>query len=78
MLGLEFRRRKRREEDVETTGFQRDENPKRIASIVSFMTDCHNVIQNPLLCAVQSDICGKVTGSTGPIPARGRSTPPPR
>lgn len=47
--------------ETETTGFQRDENKKRIESLVAFMKDHRNVIQNPLLCATQTDICGKVT-----------------
>jgi hypothetical protein len=47
-------------DDAETIGFQRDENKKRIESIVAFMKDHHNVIQNPLLCAKQYDKCGKV------------------
>jgi hypothetical protein len=46
--------------DAETTGFQRDENAKRIESLVAFMKDNNNVIQNPLLCATQTDKFGKV------------------
>ena len=52
--------KKRTSDDAETTGFQRDENEKRIDDLVSFMRDPHNVIQNPLLCATQSDLCGSV------------------
>jgi hypothetical protein len=52
--------KKRTSDDAETTGFQRDENEKRVDELVSFMRDPHNVIQNPLLCATQSDLCGFV------------------
>jgi len=52
--------KKRTSDDAETTGFQRDENEKRVDELVSFMRDPHNVIQNPLLCATQSDLCGSV------------------
>lgn len=38
----------------ETTGFQRDEDEKRIKALVKFMNDGTNIIQNPLLCATQS------------------------
>lgn len=52
--------KKRASDDAETTGFQRDENEKRIDDLVAFMRDPHNVIQNPLLCATQADLCGSV------------------
>jgi hypothetical protein len=52
--------KKGQEDDKETVGFQRDENQKRIESLVAFMKDHRNIIQNPLLCATQSDSCGKV------------------
>jgi len=35
----------------ETTGFQREEDPKRIKDLVEFYSNDKNVIQNPLLCA---------------------------
>jgi hypothetical protein len=59
------------ETTAETTGFQRDENDKRIASIVTFLSDSRNVIQNPLLCAIQSTCSGKVTF----IPDSGQDDP---
>ena len=40
----------------ETTGFQRDEDEKRIKALVKFMNDGTNIIQNPLLCATQYTI----------------------
>jgi hypothetical protein len=52
--------KKGQEDDKETIGFQRDENRKRIESLVAFMKDSKNIIQNPLLCATQSEICGRV------------------
>jgi len=52
--------------DAETVGFQRDENQKRIDSIVSFLRDPRNIIQNPLLCATQSETCGQVRFAPDP------------
>jgi hypothetical protein len=40
--------------DQETTGFQREENKKRIKEIASFYHNEKNIIQNPLLCAIQN------------------------
>ncbi|MFN6484119.1 MULTISPECIES: hypothetical protein [unclassified Nostoc] len=37
----------------ETTGFQREENPKRIKEIGEFYRNEKNIIQNPLLCALR-------------------------
>jgi hypothetical protein len=37
----------------ETTGFQREENGKRINELVEFYSSDKNVIQNPLLCATR-------------------------
>lgn len=37
--------------DTEAVGFQRTENPKRLAELASFFGTRANVIQNPLLCA---------------------------
>lgn len=38
---------------VETAGFQREEKPRRVADIAAFMSEPKNVIQNPLLAAIQ-------------------------
>lgn len=43
------------EEAVETAGFQREERQSRVADIAAFMHNPANVIQNPLLAAVQDD-----------------------
>ncbi|QWV98233.1 hypothetical protein KP005_02775 [Geomonas nitrogeniifigens] len=40
--------------DVETAGFQREENPKRISELKEFYQNKENIIQNPLLCALRS------------------------
>ena len=37
----------------ETTGFQREEDKKRIKELVDFYSNDSNVIQNPLLCATR-------------------------
>jgi hypothetical protein len=37
----------------ETTGFQREEDKKRIKELVKFYSNKNNVIQNPLLCATR-------------------------
>ncbi|HLO49049.1 MAG TPA: hypothetical protein VK211_11595, partial [Kamptonema sp.] len=39
--------------DQETTGFQREENKKRINEIMNFYENEKNIIQNPLLCALR-------------------------
>jgi hypothetical protein len=39
--------------EQETTGFQREENPKRLKEIASFYRNDKNIIQNPLLCALR-------------------------
>lgn len=38
---------------AEAVGFQREENPKRIAELDKFFSNEENVIQNPLLCAAR-------------------------
>jgi len=40
-------------EDGETMGFQRDDNEDRIKEIAQFYQNPHNVIHNPLLCAIR-------------------------
>jgi hypothetical protein len=40
---------------IETAGFQREERHSRVVEIASFMRDPANVIQNPLLAAVQDN-----------------------
>lgn len=42
---------KRQLGERETTGFQREVNPKRLQSLKEFYSDPSNVVQNPLLCA---------------------------
>ena len=44
----------------ETTGFQREENKKRIKEISSFYENEQNIIQNPLLCALRKNDSGKI------------------
>jgi len=44
---------KKKEEDHETTGFQRVEDPKRLEEIEKFCYNQENTIQNPLLCAIR-------------------------
>ena len=39
---------------VETVGFQRQDNPKRLGSLQDFCSNPDNVIQNPLLCALRN------------------------
>ena len=46
--------KKRFGETAETTGFQREEHPKRIEEIGAFCASEQNVIQNPLLCSTRS------------------------
>lgn len=41
------------EQSKETTGFQREENKKRIKEISDFYRNEQNIIQNPLLCALR-------------------------
>jgi hypothetical protein len=41
------------EQSKETTGFQREENKKRIKEISEFYRNEQNIIQNPLLCALR-------------------------
>ena len=38
---------------VETAGFQREQKAGRVADLAAFMRDHRNVIQNPLLAAIQ-------------------------
>jgi hypothetical protein len=44
----------------ETTGFQREEDKKRIKELVNFYSNDSNVIQNPLLCATRQTKQGVV------------------
>ena len=44
----------------ETTGFQREENKKRIKEISSFYENQQNIIQNPLLCALRKHDSNKI------------------
>ncbi|HBL10034.1 MAG TPA: hypothetical protein DD379_01080 [Cyanobacteria bacterium UBA11162] len=44
----------------ETTGFQREENKKRIKEIADFYRNENNIIQNPLLCALRQPDWTKV------------------
>jgi hypothetical protein len=46
-------RKKKFDDNEETVGFQREENPQRINSLGTFCSDNENVIQNPLLCATR-------------------------
>ncbi len=41
------------EQGQETTGFQREENRKRIKEISEFYRNEQNIVQNPLLCALR-------------------------
>ena len=52
---------KQRQGSEETLGFQRDENKGRIEALRDFYADSHNIIQNPLLCAIRENVAGKVT-----------------
>jgi len=45
----------------ETTGFQREEDKKRIKELVEFYSNDNNVIQNPLLCATRYTDHGTVS-----------------
>jgi hypothetical protein len=45
----------------ETTGFQREEDRKRIKELVDFYSNDNNVIQNPLLCATRQTNQGVVS-----------------
>jgi len=40
----------------ETVGFQRQENSERIRELADFFSEPRNVVQNPLLCAIQNDL----------------------
>lgn len=44
----------------ETTGFQREEDKKRIKELVDFYSNDSNVIQNPLLCATRQTNQGAI------------------
>lgn len=44
---------RRRLAGEETVGWQREENPARLKELAAFFTDRRNVVQNPLLCALQ-------------------------
>jgi hypothetical protein len=52
---------KQRQGGEETLGFQRDESTARIAALKEFYADAHNIIQNPLLCAIRENVAGKVS-----------------
>lgn len=43
--------KKRFDDGQETAGFQREDNPKRIKRLTTFLKDPRNTLQNPLLCA---------------------------
>jgi hypothetical protein len=51
---------KKRNRRYETTGFQREEDKKRIKELVNFYSNDSNVIQNPLLCATRQTNQGVV------------------
>lgn len=53
--------RKTRIVDGETLGFQRDNNPDRVEQIAKFYSEPHNVIHNPLLCAIRQNIGADVS-----------------
>lgn len=44
---------RRRLAGEETVGWQREVNPSRLNELTKFFRDKHNVVQNPLLCALQ-------------------------
>lgn len=44
---------RKRLDERETLGFQREEKPERVREIASFFRDPRNVVQNPLLAALQ-------------------------
>lgn len=46
---------KRRVQEGETVGFQRDDNEERVRSLAEFFSNPGNVIANPLLCAIRQD-----------------------
>jgi hypothetical protein len=48
-------------DDGETMGFQRDENPRRVEQISKFYQNPHNVIHNPLLCAIRQKLDAEVS-----------------
>jgi hypothetical protein len=47
-------------DSIETAGFQRESKESRVHEIARFMTNAQNVIQNPLLTAVQNDGAVKI------------------
>jgi hypothetical protein len=49
----------------ETTGFQREENEKRIGELTKFYQNESNIIQNPLLCARRETPVGSATFKAG-------------
>jgi hypothetical protein len=54
ILGQEYHKKKRFGEGLETVGFQRVENKKRLASLKNFYQNQQNIIQNPLLCSLRT------------------------
>lgn len=46
--------RKEEKEGIETVGFQRTEDTKRIRKISHFLEDTDNIVSNPILCAVRN------------------------
>ena len=46
---------RRRLAEEETAGFQREEDPSRIRELTQFYSDSNNVVQNPLLGALQDE-----------------------
>lgn len=55
--------KKRFDEDVETSGFQREINQSRLKDIATFLRDPRNTVQNPLLCAARSSAGAQVSFS---------------
>lgn len=49
------------EVNTELLGFQRDDDPDRLAQIAQFYANDSNVLQNPLLCAIRKSIGEEVT-----------------
>lgn len=49
------------EVNTELLGFQRDDDPDRLAQIAKFYANDSNVLQNPLLCAIRKAIGEEVT-----------------
>jgi hypothetical protein len=52
--------KKRFDEGEESAGFQREDKQKRIDEIAVFLSDPHNILQNPLLCSERTAKNAKV------------------